>query len=619
MSVFLNNMKREISLIVRGMKVIHRVQPWLILVSIGYGVFSSVLPFVTIYFSSLIINELGSPSRDFKHVIRLVILALILNLVCRLIVNFLAQMFDTLQYVLGHKNQLDLADKGYRLDYADMDDTNIRQMREKLNRGRYYRGIVAIAFQLNALTLNLFSVVISISLMVEMFLTKSTGTSTLDILMNSPIAGMLLIALLVISILYSIKVNTISQKKQFEAMNQSGIHFNYDRFYTYQLSTEYNVGKDIRLYGQKPLIENQINFHLNKILEFQKSVPEFAVKYGTIGSGIQVIVNVATYLFVGIKALLGAFEVGNIVLYTGAITQFGQGFTGVMQTLSNIKQNTDYLQWYFDFVDLPNRKESGTHSIDLETVKNGIIEFKNVSFKYPGSDHYSLENISIRFNVGERVAVVGKNGSGKTTFIKLLCRLYDPTEGEILLNGMNIKEYSYQDYLAIFSVVFQDFNLFSFTLGENIAISSDYDEEKVMDCANRAGLEKRMEAFPDGLHTQLYNEISEEGVEISGGEAQKIAIARALYKDAPFIILDEPTAALDPLAEADIYARLNRDLIQNKTAIYISHRLSSCCFCNQIAVFDQGRLIQHGTHKDLLEMEDGLYHELWNAQAQYYA
>lgn len=619
MSVFLSNMKREISLIVRGMKVIHRVQPWLLVVSIASGVFSSILPFITIYFSSLIINELSLPSRNFKHIMGLVVLTLVLNLVCRLIVNFLAQMFDTLQYVLGHKNQLDLADKGYQLDYADMDDTNIRQMREKLNRGRYYKGIVAIAFQLNTLALNLFSVVISISLMIEMFMTKSIGISRLDLLMNSPIAGILLIALLVISILYSIKINAISQKKQFEAMNESGPHLNYDRFYTYQLSTEYNAGKDVRLYGQRPLIENQINFHLSKILGFQRSVPEFGAKYGTIGSGIQVIVNVATYLFVGLKALLGAFGVGNIVLYTGAITQFGTGFTGVMQTLSNIKQNTDYLQWYFDFVDLPNRKESGTQPVDLETMKHGIIEFKNVSFKYPGSEHYSLENISIRFNVGERVAVVGKNGSGKTTFIKLLCRLYDPTEGEILLNGMNIKEYNYQEYLASFSVVFQDFNLFSFTLGENIAVSSEYDEEKAMDCANRAGLEKRMESFEDGLHTQLYNEISEEGVEISGGEAQKIAIARALYKDAPFIVLDEPTAALDPLAEADIYARLNRDLIQNKTAIYISHRLSSCCFCNQIAVFEQGRLIQHGTHKDLLEMEDGLYHELWNAQAQYYA
>lgn len=619
MNIFLSNIKREMSLIVRGMKVIHRVQPWLLIVSIAFGVFSSVLPFVNIYFSSLIINELGSHTRDFKYVIKLVILTLILNLICRLIVNFLAQMFDTLQYVLGHKNQLELADKGYQLDYADMDNTDIRQMREKLNRGRYHRGIVAIAFQLNTLTLNLFSVMISISLILEMFFKRSTGTSTLDRLMNSPIVGMLLIVLLGVSISYSIKVNAISQKKQFEAMNQSGPHFNYDRFYTYQLSTEYNTGKDIRLYGQKSLIESQINFHLNKILEFQSSVLKFGAKYGTIESGIQVIVNVATYLFVGIKALLGAFGVGNIVLYTGAINQFGQGFTGVMETLSNIKQNTDYLQWYFDFIDLPNRKESGTHSIDLETVKNGIIEFKNVSFKYPGSEQYSLENISIRFNVGERVAVVGKNGSGKTTFIKLLCRLYDPTEGEILLNGINIKEYNYHDYLAIFSVVFQDFNLFSFTLGENIAVSSDYDEEKAMDCANRAGLEKRMEGFPDGLHTQLYNEISEEGIEISGGEAQKIAIARALYKDAPFIILDEPTAALDPLAEADIYARLNRDLIQNKTAIYISHRLSSCCFCNQIAVFDQGKLIQHGTHKDLLEIEDGLYNKLWNAQAQYYA
>ncbi|MGL4738609.1 MAG: ABC transporter ATP-binding protein [Cellulosilyticaceae bacterium] len=605
-------------LILRGLGVIRRLQPGMLLVTVASGVFSSIVPFITIYFSSQIITELGRVDRQIERVVSYAILTVVLNFICRLLANGLNQMFDTYQYMLGHKKELDVAAKGYELDYGDMDDARVRQLREKLNRGRYRRGVMGIVFGLRTLTLHTCSVVISIALMVELFVARASGESTLTQVINSPLTGIGICLLLLGSIAYSVKTNAITQKKQFEVMNKAGKHYNYDRFYTYTLGTEYNAGKDIRLYHQKQMITQRLGYHLQKIVDLESIVPSLNAKYWTIGACIQVTVNIIIYLFVGLKALAGAFGVGNIVLYTGAITQFGIGFTGMMQDLSNQKQNADYLGWYFDFLDLPNRKESGTRPIDLETVKTAEITFKDVSFKYPGTQQYSLEHITIRFKVGERVAVVGKNGSGKTTFIKLLCRLYDPTEGEILLNGINIKEYRYQDYLAAFSVVFQDFNLFSFTLGENIAVSSEYEEEQVADCIKRAGLESRMANFPDGLATQLYNEFSEEGVEISGGEAQKVAIARALYKDAPFIILDEPTAALDPLAEADLYTRLNEDLIQNKTAVYISHRLSSCCFCNQIAVFDRGQLIQHGTHKELLEDERGLYHELWHAQAQYY-
>lgn len=618
MTAFLSNIKKEGTLILRGLKDIHRLQPGTLLSAISSGLFSSFYPFISIYFSSLIITELSSPERSIERVINLVILTIVLNFLCKLLITFSDQMIDTLQYILGHKKELDMVGKAYELDYADMDNPDVRQKREKLNRGRYSRGIKAIAVQLNMVIRYTCSIVISLALITEMFTSRSTGITPLDYFINSPLTALCICLLLAFSIFYAVRTNAISQKKQFEVMDKSGPHFNYDKFYTYQLSTEYNAGKDIRLYEQKNLIQKEISLHLHELFNISRVVPEMNAKFWSINSALQVILNIITYLFVGLKALAGAFGIGNIVLYTGAITQFGQGFSGLVQALYNIKQNSDYLAWHYDFLDLPNRKESGTKPIDLEMAKDAVIEFKDVSFIYPGSDKYSLKNISIRFNVGERVAVVGKNGSGKTTFIKLLCRLYDPTEGEILLNGINIKDYHYKDYLAVFSVVFQDFSLFSCTLGENIASASDYNAEKVSDCIYKAGLNSRMSYFPDGIETQLYNEFSEEGVEISGGEAQKVAMARALYKDAPFIVLDEPTAALDPIAEADIYARLN-DLIQGKTAIYISHRLSSCCFCNQIAVFDQGQLTQYGTHKQLLEQESSLYHELWHAQAQYYA
>ena len=245
------------------------------------------------------------------------------------------------------------------------------------------------------------------------------------------------------------------------------------------------------------------------------------------------------------------------------------------------------------------------------------VEFRDVSFKYPGAETYALRHVNMKFKVGERLAVVGMNGSGKTTFIKLMCRLYDPTEGEILLNGVNIQKYNYDEYLALFSVVFQDFKLFSFSLGENVASSAMYDADMVVSVLNQSGFGERLAIMPDGIKTALYKDFDKKGIEISGGEAQKIAFARALYKNAPFIILDEPTAALDPIAEYEIYSRFN-EIVDDKTAIYISHRLSSCRFCDKIAVFDNGKIVQQGSHEELVKDQKGKYYELWHAQAQYY-
>jgi ATP-binding cassette subfamily B protein len=215
------------------------------------------------------------------------------------------------------------------------------------------------------------------------------------------------------------------------------------------------------------------------------------------------------------------------------------------------------------------------------------------------------------------MAVVGMNGSGKTTMIKLLCRLYDPTEGYITMNGIDIKLYDYIEYMKIFSIVFQDFKLLPFTVAENIAASSNFDMDAMSDAVEKSGFGPRLKTLPNGLNSYLYKDFEEDGTEVSGGEAQKLALARALYKDAPFIVLDEPTAALDPVAEYEVYTKFN-EIIGDKTAIYISHRLSSCCFCDDIAVFHDGRIIQRGGHEQLLADTGGKYYELWHAQAQYY-
>lgn len=248
------------------------------------------------------------------------------------------------------------------------------------------------------------------------------------------------------------------------------------------------------------------------------------------------------------------------------------------------------------------------------------LEFRNVSFHYPNSDRLVLKNVSFRLKTGRKLAIVGANGAGKTTFIKLLCRLYDPTEGEILLNGIDIRKYDYDEYIRLFSIVFQDYRIFSFSVAENVAAGPDFDRERVVKSLQDAGIYERVLNMRSGIDSRLLKDQQdgdEEGIEISGGEKQKIALARALYRDAPMVILDEPTSALDPIAEQDIYTRFN-DMVAEKTAVFISHRMSSCRFCDEIAVFDGGQIVQNGTHEELVADADGIYRKMWEAQAQYY-
>ena len=289
----------------------------------------------------------------------------------------------------------------------------------------------------------------------------------------------------------------------------------------------------------------------------------------------------------------------------------------MIAAVAELRTNAVFLRTTYKLLDTPNHMYQGSLTTEKRSDRKYEIEFRDVSFRYPGAETWAVRHLNMKFQVGERLAVVVENGSGKTTFIKLLCRLYDPTEGEILLNGINIQKYRYDNYLDLFSVVFQDFRLLAQPLGQNVAAAVDYDRARAKQCLERAGFGERLASLPKGLDTCLYRDFEDSGVEISGGESQKIALARVLYQNAPFIVLDEPTAALDPEAEMEVYTKFN-DIVEDKTAIYISHRLSSCRFCDEIAVFDNGRMVQQGTHDSLVAEAGGKYQTLWDAQAQYY-
>ena len=505
------------------------------------------------------------------------------------------------------------------MDFCDVDDPKTQALLTQIEQNDTWGGLglYEVYQRYGRLAEAGFRIIGALALSVTLFTMPVPADSTLSWL-NHPgcLAGMLALLALTVTVsplLYSraraywSKVDGTQGNRMFS-------------FFCFAAMADRHRGTDVRTYGQDGYFRT-----------YEKELPTdaFGIKsqlardgWGPIGafSAASKVVDRAfagvVYLFVGLKALGGAFGVGSVAQYVGALAGLTGGLSDLLVVVGALRINAEFLKPVYQLLDTPNKMYQGSLTTEKRADRNYEIEFKDVSFQYPGTDTWALRHVSMRFNVGQRLAVVGENGSGKTTFIKLLCRLYDPTEGEILLNGIDIRKYRYDNYLALFSVVFQDFKLLAQPLGANVAAAEDYDRARAEQCLIKAGFGDRLAELPKGLDTCLYREFEDDGVEISGGEAQKIALARVLYQDAPFIVLDEPTAALDPEAEAEIYTKFN-DIVEDKTAIYISHRLSSCRFCDEIAVFDQGRVVQQGTHDGLVEAE-GKYRFLWEAQAQYY-
>lgn len=284
-----------------------------------------------------------------------------------------------------------------------------------------------------------------------------------------------------------------------------------------------------------------------------------------------------------------------------------------MWNVQELMKRCNYAYEYVLFMEYPEAMPKGTAHVKPGEHR---IEFRNVTFAYPGTDKKVLDGVNITVEPGEHLSIVGLNGAGKTTFIKLLCRLYDPTEGEILVDGRNIMEYDYKEYVGQFAPVFQDFKIFGFSIGENI-VFDNMDQVRLKEILKLTGLDGMTQKLPKGVDTPVFKMFEEDGIEPSGGEQQKMAIARALYKNASVIILDEPTAALDPMAEYEIYKQFH-SLVGDKTAFYISHRLSSCRFCDKIAVFSEGGIAEYGSHEELVNISGGIYAKMFEAQAQYY-
>lgn len=407
------------------------------------------------------------------------------------------------------------------------------------------------------------------------------------------------------------------QKKESAAMNQMTQAEKNSRFWYMDEGGSGAIGaqslKDIFMYRAKKMIQKTIDTEREGVRKNVFTIARIN-SAGGLGTGmIQGILLCVSYYCVLALAIAGTITVGMVLRYAQAIFQACMSVSASIRLAGEFRTDVGRIASTLEYLNLEAEKTKGDSFTEMT---KGVIEFRNVSFRYPGTKELVLDHVNLKIEPSEKIAVVGKNGSGKTTLVKLLCRLYEPEEGEILWNGKNIREYDLREWQKIFAIVFQDYSLLSLTLGQNVAASVQYEAERAKEVLQLAGFGERLNKLKKGLETVVYPEYEQDGVSFSGGEEQKIAIARAIYKGGQICILDEPTAALDPVSESRVYESFD-EIVKGKTAVYISHRLSSCKFSDRIFVLDNGKIAESGTHEALLS-KNGLYAQLWQAQAQYY-
>ncbi len=605
----------------RAMGTLYRRRPGAVLSCLLLKAWESLTPYVAVFFSARVIGELAG-SRDPIALRNWVLAALFAAAFTAGGSALLNRWKNKENCTLWYDAQFIVQEKYQSLDYMDAETTEMRDLLQTIHMNQMGPGfgLMSALWAAERLVDGACVTLGGVALTAGLFLARvPEGAGPLTVL-NSPLCVLgVLGAMVLITLAGSALRNSGNKELSSRAgdLNQDNALFSHSCGLIYHRK----YAADVRVYGQE---KYTMAFMYDKKGTFMSKGPFARITRRRVGpkkaagAGVNALFAGVAYLYVCLKALGGAFGVGMVTQYAAAITQLAAGVGVLFGEVGFMPVNGRFLKMVFQLLDAPNHMYMGSLTTEKRSDREYDIEFRDVGFRYPGSDFWALRHVNVKFRVGGRLAVVGQNGSGKSTFIKLLCRLYDPEEGEIRLNGVDIRKYNYDDYMGIFSVVFQDFALTEYSLGPNVAAREAFDRERVEDCLEKAGFGDRLDSLPQGLNTCLGKGYEDGGVDLSGGEAQKVAIARALYKDAPFIILDEPTAALDPIAEEEIYTRFGQ-IITDKTAIYISHRLSSCRFCEEILVFDQGTVVQQGSHDGLVADVSGKYNELWYAQAQYYS
>lgn len=401
-------------------------------------------------------------------------------------------------------------------------------------------------------------------------------------------------------------------KEEKDVKNErSGVFVKLD--YYYSLSKDLTASKDIRLYG----FTEHFLFSIAKFISvLEKIVSKYmhqSIKVGGTRALLNFLRELVAYAYLTYLVCTGSLSVSDFIFYFGIITGFSNWIMSFVYLYSNMERCCNDCQVFRDFVESDEEKQCKPN-VDFKDVES--IEFKNVSFTYPSAENSTINNMSFKVKKGENIAVVGENGAGKTTAVKLLCGLYYATKGDILVNGKSIKDFSLNSYFDLFSVVFQDYRFLPMTVAENICASVNYDKEKLYGAFEKAGIKDKINSLADKENTYMVKDVYKDAADFSGGKKQKLLLAKAVYKNSPILILDEPTAALDPIAENELYLKYS-EITDNKISFFISHRLSSTRFCDRIFFIKDGTVAESGTHEELMKLK-GNYYRMYQVQSYYY-
>lgn len=584
----------------------HRVLFWLL----GSAFAAATLPYFSLFFSARILNLLLAKS--YRACLYTVVVFLLTQYGLGLFEKICRQYLDGQKELCLARTEQKITAKALELEFEKFEKTETMDAIRRTNVSSMGSGNVGDQLiVIHTLITSLLSVLYALFFLLRLFLLSDSSRNNF---FTSSFSMLALLLLCGVQLALSSRINRRSTQKKIE-LNQGNDHSNSVANYLVNVMLEERRADDIRIGHLDHFLDVQFGKAMEHFLPMYLDFARFSAITDGKNALLSLLSNFAAYLVIGARALYGVLPIGDVLLYAGSVTRAMSDLQTFLATGSEFDYINSYLSTYEDFIAQPSMAYDGTLPIEKRDDGQYEFAFHDVSFSYPGTNIPVLEHVTLSFAVGEKTALVGRNGAGKTTLIKLLCRLYEPTSGYITLNGIDIRKYSYKEYTQAFSVVFQDFHLFSLPLDENIAAGTEIDEAALQSSLAKVGLTDRVQQLPQGVRTRLYNN-NGSGVDLSGGEAQRTAIARALYKDAPFVILDEPTAALDPIAEAEIYEQFSQ-MTAGKTAVYISHRMSSCKFCDRIIVLDHGRIAEDGTHDTLLA-NHGIYANLYETQAQYY-
>lgn len=497
--------------------------------------------------------------------------------------------------------------KVMNMSYQHLEQPKVLDYSEKASQACYNDGIQGMMYAFRSQLTNIFVIIVTMGIMFTL----------------SPVIVVIMLGLAILQFLYTDHIRKRDKKEVWDEMAP----FWRKNSYLDNTTTDFGFAKDVRLYGLKNWLMKKLHdVNMTKI-DYRDHSGNLWLKNDFFGTGIFFIEEAVLYIWLIWNVINNGMTIGDFSLYLGSTRTFFSGVTSILNDISTIRgcsRKVDDFRTFLEYPDIDASPEADTGASDnnvkpnLEPQQEYEFIFENVSFKYPNSEAYALKNLNLTFKPCERLAVVGLNGAGKTTMVKLLTRLYDVSEGRILLNGIDIRTYNRESYYKAFSPIFQEVELFAFPMSENVSmLSPEYtDNKKAEEFLELAGLGEKVRSLKKGVTTELLKVLSEDGIDLSGGEKQKLALARALYKNAPVVVLDEPTSALDALAEYKLYMDFDK-LIKGKTALFISHRLSSTRFCDNVAMFKAGEMVEYGTHESLLAL-NGEYAAMFRVQAQYY-